>query len=113
MPSSQAGYLAGRNAWGVALAHVLPNVAPLLVVQAAIQLAFALLAEASLSYLGLGVQPPGASWGRMLGEAQTYMRLAPHVVLFPGLAIVLAVMGLNLLGDGLRDRLDPHGRGGP
>ena len=72
-----------------------------------------ILAEAGLSYVGLGAQPPTASWGRMLAEAQTMVTLAPHVAIFPGLAIVFTVLGLNLLGDGLRDRLDPRSRRAP
>ena len=80
----------------------------MLIVQATIQLSLGILAEAALSYVGLGVQPPKPSWGRMLNEAQTLMALAPRLALIPGFAIVLTVLGLNLLGDGLRDLFDPR-----
>jgi peptide/nickel transport system permease protein len=86
---------------------VLPNIANLLIVQATIQFALAILAEAALSYLGLGTQPPQPSWGRMLNEAQTMLFEAPLLAVYPGVAIALAVLGLNLMGDGLRDLLDP------
>jgi peptide/nickel transport system permease protein len=79
-----------------------------LIVQATIQFALAILAEAALSYLGLGTQPPQPSWGRMLAEAQSLIFQAPMLAVYPGLAIVLAVLGLNLLGDGLRDLFDPR-----
>lgn len=98
----------GKGPWRITLEHVLPNILSLLIVQATIQFALAILAEAALSYLGLGTQPPQPSWGRMLAEAQTLMFQAPLLALFPGLAIVLAVLGLNLAGDGLRDLLDPR-----
>ncbi|MDD2283293.1 MAG: ABC transporter permease, partial [Eubacteriales bacterium] len=87
--------------------HILPNCLSTLLVQASISFAAAVLAEASLSYLGLGTQPPDASWGRMLKEAQGFAGLAPWAAIFPGLAIALTVLGFNRLGDGLRDRLDP------
>jgi peptide/nickel transport system permease protein len=87
---------------------VLPNIAGALIVQATIQFAVAILAEAALSYLGLGAQPPQASWGRMLAEAQNVLYNAPLLAVFPGVAIALSVLGLNLLGDGLRDALDPR-----
>ena len=103
-----AARVAGKTPARIALEHVLPNIAPALIVQATIQFAIAILAEAALSYLGLGAQPPQASWGRMLSDAQALMFLAPRLALFPGLAIALSVLGLNLLGDGLRDRLDPR-----
>jgi len=83
--------------------HVLPNIAGLLVVQVTIQLALAILTEAGLSFLGIGVPPPSPSWGRMLNDSQTYLSKAPHLAVLPGLAIALAVLGLNMLGDGLRD----------
>lgn len=92
----------------ITLRHVLPNIASVLIVQATIQFATAILADAALSYLGLGVQPPAPSWGRMLNEAQALMFQAPLLALWPGLAIAASVLGLNLLGDGLRDRLDPR-----
>jgi len=97
----------GRRRTAVALRHILPNVLSPLIVQATIEFAVAILAEAGLSYLGLGTQPPSPSWGRMLREAQTFLGIAPHLAVFPGLAIFLAVLGANLLGDGLRDLLDP------
>ena len=102
-----AARAAGKGPWRITLDHVLPNIASLLIVQATISFATAILAEAALSYLGLGTQPPQPSWGRMLNEAQTQMFQAPLLALWPGLAIVLSVLGLNLLGDGLRDLLDP------
>lgn len=100
----------GKNAWQITRQHVLPNILAVLVVQATIQFALAILAEAALSYLGLGTQPPMPSWGRMLSEAQTLMFQAPLLAVFPGVAIALSVLGLNLLGDGLRDLLDPRMR---
>ena len=98
----------GKGRWRTTLEHVLPNIAPMLIVQATIQFAMAVLAEAALSYLGLGTQPPQPSWGRMLAEAQTLMFQAPLLAVWPGVAIALAVLGFNLLGDGLRDLLDPR-----
>nr|WP_235581241.1 MULTISPECIES: ABC transporter permease [unclassified Rhizobacter] len=98
----------GRDRWQITLDHVLPNIAAPLIVQATIQFAVAILAEAALSYLGLGVRPPQPSWGRMLNEAQEMMFQAPQLALYPGIAIALAVLGLNLVGDGLRDLLDPR-----
>lgn len=86
---------------------ILPNILSPLIVQATVQFAIAILAEAALSYLGLGTQPPHASWGRMLNEAQTFMEVSLWLAIFPGLAIAVAVLGFNLLGDGLRDLLDP------
>ena len=97
----------GAGEWRIAWRHVMPNIASPLLIQGTIQFSVAILAEAGLSYLGLGTQPPHASWGRMLNEAQTYMGGAPWLALFPGLAIMWAVLGFNLLGDGLRDMLDP------
>jgi len=97
----------GKGAWHITVAHVLPNIASGLIVQATIQFATAILAEAALSYLGLGTQPPQPSWGRMLNEAQSMMFQAPTLAIWPGLAIALSVLGLNLMGDGLRDLLDP------
>jgi peptide/nickel transport system permease protein len=98
----------GKGPWRITLEHVLPNILSVLIVQATIQFALAILAEAALSYLGLGTQPPQPSWGRMLAEAQTLMFQAPLLAVFPGLAIALAVLGLNLMGDGLRDLMDPR-----
>ena len=100
----------GKGAWSITWQHVLPNILSVLIVQATIQFALAILAEAALSYLGLGTQPPQPSWGRMLSEAQTLMFQAPLLAVFPGVAIALSVLGLNLLGDGLRDIVDPQRR---
>lgn len=108
-----AARAAGKGGWRITLDHVLPNIAAALVVQATIAFATAILAEAALSYLGLGTQPPRPSWGRMLNEAQTQWFQAPMQAVYPGLAIMTAVLGLNLLGDALRDLLDPRlARGG-
>ena len=98
----------GKGPLRITLDHILPNIASILMVQTTIRFAIAILAEAALSYLGLGTQPPNPSWGRMLAEAQTLLFQAPLLAVFPGLAIVLAVLGLNLLGDGLRDLMDPR-----
>ncbi len=98
----------GKNRLSITFQHVLPNIMGVLIVQATIQFALAILAEAALSYLGLGTQPPQPSWGRMLSDAQTLMFQAPLLAVFPGVAIALSVLGLNLLGDGLRDLLDPR-----
>ncbi|HLW26206.1 MAG TPA: ABC transporter permease [Kiloniellales bacterium] len=98
---------AGKGALLITFHHVLPNIAGLLIVQATIQLAMAILAEAGLSFLGVGVPPPHPSWGRMLSDSQTYLSQAPHLAILPGLAIALAVLGFNMLGDGLRDVIDP------
>ena len=98
----------GRSTLSITIDHILPNIAAALIVQATIEFAVAILAEAALSYLGLGVQPPSPSWGRMLADAQTLLFLAPHLAIFPGLCIVAAVLGFNLVGDGLRDISDPR-----
>ena len=98
----------GKGPWRITIEHVLPNISSALIVQATIQFALAILADAALSYLGLGTQPPQPSWGRMLAEAQTLLFQAPLLAVFPGIAIALAVLGLNLAGDGLRDLLDPR-----
>ncbi len=92
--------------------HILPNLTSVLVVQTSIALSWAVLTEASLSFLGLSAQPPAPSWGTMLNEGRQALELAPHMAIFPGLAIMLAVLGFNLLGDGLRDWLDPRGGAG-
>lgn len=105
---TRAAIAIGKGAVRVTLDHVLPNIAPVLIVQATIQFAVAILAEAALSYLGLGATPPNPSWGRMLFDAQTMMGFAPTLAIYPGLAIALTVLGLNMLGDGLRDLLDPR-----
>ena len=106
----RAARAAGRSAFAIIIKHVLPNIAGLIIVQASVQFALALLAEAGLSYLGLGTQPPNPSWGRMLNDAQTYLSRAPLLAVFPGAAIALSVLGFNLLGDGLRDLLDPKSK---
>ncbi len=108
MEYTRAGLAIGKTGFGVTRDHVLPNIASVLIVQATIQFAVAILAEAALAYLGLGTQPPAPSWGRMLFDAQTLMAIDPKLAILPGLAIALAVLGLNLLGDGLRDILDPR-----
>ena len=102
-----AARVAGKGAARISAEHILPNIANLLIVQGTIQFSVGILVEAALSYVGLGAQPPLPSWGRMLADAQTLISLAPHMALFPGLAIVLSVLGLNLMGDGLRDAFDP------
>ncbi|MEP9396070.1 ABC transporter permease [Mesorhizobium sp. KR2-14] len=102
-----AARAAGKGKARITLEHILPNIANLLLVQGTIQFALGVLAEAGLSYVGLGVQPPMPSWGRMLFDAQTRMAVAPSLALFPGLAIVITVLGLNLLGDGISDAIDP------
>jgi peptide/nickel transport system permease protein len=109
-PYIEAARALGMGNLRIMLRHVLPNILGPLVVQASLAFAAAILAEAALSYLGLGTQPPNPSWGRMLREAQSYQELTPFPVIFPGMAIGLAVLGFNLLGDGLRDWLDPRRR---
>lgn len=104
----RAAEVAGKGKARISMEHILPNIANLLIVQGTIQFSLGILAEAGLSYVGLGAQPPIPSWGRMLAEAQTMISLAPHMAILPGLAIVLTVLGLNLMGDGLRDLLDPR-----
>ena len=101
----------GAGSGRVMFRHILPNILAPLIVQGSIALAFAILTEASLSYVGLGTQPPDPSWGTMLNEGRTYLETAPWMSIFPGLAIMLAVFGFNLMGDGLRDMLDPKLRG--
>ncbi|WP_214470495.1 ABC transporter permease [Mesorhizobium sp. dw_380] len=105
-----AARAAGKSSTQISIEHVLPNIATLLLVQGTIQFALGILAEAGLSYLGLGAQPPMPSWGRMLFDAQTRMVAAPWMAIFPGMAIVITVLGLNLLGDGIADILDPKSR---
>lgn len=102
-----AARVAGKGKAHISIEHILPNIANLLIVQATIQFSLGILAEAALSYVGLGAQPPTPSWGRMLADAQTLVSLAPHMALVPGCAIIITVLGLNLLGDGLRDWFDP------
>jgi len=101
-----AARVAGKNTFAISVEHILPNLTSVLIVQATIQFSLGILAEAGLSYVGLGAQPPTPSWGRMLNEAQTLSALAPTLAIFPGVVIALTVLGLNLLGDGLRDRFD-------
>lgn len=104
----EAARASGRSELNVVIRHVLPNLSSPIIVQATTQFALAVLAEAALSYLGLGIQPPHPSWGLMLKQAQTFMRLSPWPAIFPGLSIVITVLGFNLAGDGLRDLLDPR-----
>ncbi|MEM9798416.1 MAG: ABC transporter permease [Pseudomonadota bacterium] len=103
-----AARVAGKGAGLISVQHILPNIANLLIVQATIQFSLGILAEAALSYVGLGAQPPTPSWGRMLADAQTMIYTEPQLAVLPGLAIVALVLGLNLMGDGLRDALDPR-----
>ncbi len=98
----------GNPRWRIAIRHIFPNIAPQLLVQVTLTAAAAIIAEASLSFLGLGQQPPAPSWGSMLNSAQRFMTNAPWMAIWPGLAIFVAVLSLNLLGDGLRDAFDPH-----
>ena len=107
-----AARVSGKGAVRISAEHILPNITNLLIVQGTIQFSLGILAEAGLSYVGLGAQPPIPSWGRMLADSQTMISFAPHTALFPGLAIVFTVLGLNLMGDGLRDIFDPRIRRG-
>ena len=97
----------GANDFRIIFRHVLPNAIQPLIVQASLGMAGAVLSEASLSFLGLGVQPPTSSWGVMLNDARSFLRVAPHLLIFPGLAVMLTVMAFNFVGDGLREWLDP------
>jgi peptide/nickel transport system permease protein len=106
----EAARAVGNPHWRIAAVHLLPNILPALMVQATLALAAAIIAEASLSFLGLGQQPPAPSWGSMLNNAQRFITQAPWMALFPGAAIFLVVLAFNLLGDGLRDALDPRHR---
>lgn len=110
-PFVEASWAAGASHARIVARHIFPNVVPLLIIQATTNLAFAILAESSLSYLGLGTQPPEPSWGRMLTEARPWMNQAPWMAIFPGVGLMALVIGSNLLGDGLRDALDPRLRG--
>ncbi len=103
-----AARVSGKSTTRISFEHILPNILNLLIVQSTIQFSLGILAEAALSYVGLGAQPPTPSWGRMLADAQTMVSFAPHLALMPGFAIILTVLGLNLMGDGLRDALDPQ-----
>ncbi|TFD28538.1 ABC transporter permease [Cryobacterium lyxosi] len=104
----QAARAAGKSGVFVGVRHVLPNISGMLIVQASVSFGIAVLAEAALSYLGLGTPPPTPSWGRMLQDAQGYLFIEPLLIVWPGIAIAIAVLGFNLLGDGLRDRFDPR-----
>ena len=104
----EAARAVGNPHWRIALRHVLPNVVPPLIVQATLAIAAAVIAEASLSFLGLGQQPPAPSWGSMLNTAKNYIEQAPWMAIWPGLSIFVLVLSFNLLGDGLRDALDPR-----
>jgi len=103
----------GAKTFKIIFSHILPNVISPTVVQAAICMSYAIIIEAALSYLGLGIQPPTPSWGTMLNEGRTYLEMAPWMSIFPGLAIMLAVLSLNLMSDGFRDVLDPRSRRRP
>ncbi|MEQ8249007.1 MAG: ABC transporter permease [Alphaproteobacteria bacterium] len=103
-----AARAAGKGRLRITVEHVLPNIVSVIVVQATIQFALAILAEAALSFLGLGAQPPTPSWGRMLDETRSMIFINPWLAVYPGMAIALSVLGLNLLGDGLRDVIDPR-----
>lgn len=102
-----AAQICGKSKARISAEHILPNIANLLIVQGTIQFSLGILAEAGLAYVGLGAQPPMPSWGRMLNDAQTLISIKPHLALVPGLTIVFMVLGLNLLGDALRDLFDP------
>jgi peptide/nickel transport system permease protein len=106
----EAARAMGNPRWRIALVHILPNIMPALLVQATLSIAAAIIAEAALSFLGLGQQPPAPSWGSMLNAAQRFLTNAPWMAIWPGLAIFLVVLSLNLVGDGLRDALDPRER---
>jgi peptide/nickel transport system permease protein len=106
----EAAHAMGNPRWRIALFHILPNIMPALLVQATLSIAAAIIAEAALSFLGLGQQPPTPSWGSMLNSAQRFLTQAPWMALWPGLAIFLVVLSFNLVGDGLRDALDPRSR---
>ena len=106
----EAARAVGNPKWRVAVRHVLPNILPQLMVQATLTIATAIIAEASMSFLGLGLQPPAPSWGSMLNSAQRFLSNAPWMALWPGVAIFATVLSFNLLGDGLRDALDPRSR---
>jgi ABC-type dipeptide/oligopeptide/nickel transport system permease subunit len=104
----EAARTVGQREWRILQRHVLPNAISPAVIQVTITMGEAIYLEAALSFLGLGVQPPTPSWGSMLNESRGFMQSAPHAAIFPGLVVALAVLGFNLLGDGLRDVLDPR-----
>lgn len=108
-----AARVAGKSTWRISYEHILPNIINLLIIHATIQFSLGIIAEAGLSYVGLGAQPPTPSWGRMLAESQTMVSFAPWLALFPGMAIFLTVFALNLCGEGLRNYLDPKSNIGP
>lgn len=112
MPYVEAARTAGNSDFRLIVWHILPNVMPAVIVQSTISLAFAILAEAGLSFLGLGTQPPDASWGLMIQASRDYLDRAPWTALVPGAAVALTVLGLNMFGDALRDALDPRSKGG-
>ena len=111
LPYIEAATLIGGTTWHTITRHLIPNIMPPLIVQTSLLLSTAILSEASLSFLGLGTQPPDPSWGTMLGSGRKFMELSPWVAIAPGIAIVITVLGFNFLGDGLRDALDPRLRG--
>jgi peptide/nickel transport system permease protein len=106
----EAASAVGNPQWRIAVRHILPNILPQLIVQATLTIASAIIAEASMSFLGLGLQPPAPSWGSMLNSAQRFLSNAPWMAMWPGLAIFMTVLSFNLLGDGLRDALDPRSK---
>lgn len=112
MPYVEAARTAGNSDLRLITFHILPNIMPAVIVQSTISLAFAILAEAGLSFLGLGTQPPDASWGLMIQASRDYLDRAPWTALVPGAAVAVTVLGLNMFGDALRDALDPRARGG-
>src|SRR5438270_691254 len=109
-PIAQSWLAVRKPPWRIALFHILPNILPALLVQATLSIAAAIIAEAALSFLGLGQQPPAPSWGSMLNSAQRFLVNAPWMAIWPGFAIFVTVLSFNLLGDGLRDALDPRER---
>jgi peptide/nickel transport system permease protein len=106
----EAARALGAGSWRIVFRHVAPNILSIVIVRITISFSYAILAEAALSFLGLSASPPTPTWGRMLNEGRGFMELAPHVAIFPGLAIAITVLGFNLLGDGLRDLFDPRRR---
>lgn len=110
MPYVEAARSSSTTDAMILVRHILPNILPAVIVQGTISLAFAILAEASLSFLGLGTQPPAASWGLMIQASRDYLDIAPWIALAPGLAVALTVLGLNMFGDVLRDVLDPRSK---
>ncbi|MDP9223947.1 MAG: ABC transporter permease [Actinomycetota bacterium] len=107
-PYMEAARVIGASDWRVVSRHIVPNIVAPIIVLGSLYLSTAILSEAALSFLGLGTQPPEPSWGGMLSSARSYMELAPAMAIFPGLAIMVVVLGFNFLGDGLRDALDPR-----